>query len=249
VLLSLEFKMNARAVQLEMLPIVEAPPRPAKGAWGGAREGAGRPRKAAKDRTFVPHHARPIHKKRHPTHITLRARRGLPNFRSQRVHDMLRGILERQLKERAYRDRFQVVHYSIQTNHLHLIVESNDARAMRSGVSGLVIAFAKKLNALLQRLTGKVWSDRYHSRELTTPSEVRRALVYVLQNVRKHGFDLPGPWVDPLSTARRFQIWMAPIAEGNDPCPFPPPKPRTWLLNDGWSTRGGGPLSPTEHPA
>ncbi|MDB5215788.1 MAG: hypothetical protein JWO86_3715 [Myxococcaceae bacterium] len=248
-LLSLEFKMGDCAVQLEMLPIVEAPLRPAKRTWGGAREGAGRPRKAAKDRTFVPHHARPVHKKRHPTHITLRARKGLPNFRSQRINDMLRGILERQLKGRPYRDRFQVVHYSIQTNHLHLIVESNDARAMRSGVSGLVIAFAKKLNALLERLTGKVWADRYHSRDLATPSEVRRALVYVLQNVRKHGFDLPGVWIDPLSTARLFDGWIGSIGEGADPNPFPPRPPRTWLLGEGWSTHGGGPLSPTERPA
>ncbi|MEA2750594.1 MAG: hypothetical protein QOI41_4737 [Myxococcales bacterium] len=162
---------------------------------------------------------------------------------------MLRGILERQLTERRYRDRFQVVHYSIQTNHLHLIVESNDARAMRSGVSGLVIAFAKKLNALLQRLTGKVWSDRYHSRELTTPSEVRRALVYVLQNVRKHGFDLTGAFVDPLSTAHGFTGWIVPVGEKTDPNRFRPRAPRTWLLDEGWSTRGGGPLSPTERPA
>jgi REP element-mobilizing transposase RayT len=248
-ILSLEFKMRDRAVQLEMLPIVEAPGRPAKRSWGGAREGAGRPRKAAKDRTFVPHHSRPTHKKRHPTHITLRARRGLPNFRSQRVHDMLRRILERQLKERPYRDQFQVVHYSIQTNHLHLIVESRDTRAMRSGVSGLVIAFAKRLNALLRRRIGKVWSDRYHSRELTTPSEVRRALVYVLQNVRKHGFDLPGAWVDPLSTAHGFRGWNVPVEEGNDPDRLGPRAPRTWLLGEGWSTRGGGLLSPTERPA
>jgi hypothetical protein len=141
------------------------------------------------------------------------------------------------------------VHYSIQTNHLHLIVESSDARAMRSGVSGLVIAFAKKLNALLQRLTGKVWSDRYHSRELTTPSEVRRALVYVLQNVRKHGFDLAGAFVDPLSTAHGFTGWIEPVREKNDPNRFRPRAPRTWLLDEGWSTRGGGPLSPTERPA
>ncbi|MDB5216562.1 MAG: hypothetical protein JWO86_4489 [Myxococcaceae bacterium] len=190
-----------------------------------------------------------MHKKRHPTHVTLRARKGLPSFRSQRVHDMLRGILERQLHQRRYRHEFQVVHYSIQSNHLHVIVECEDTRAMRSGVSGLVIAFAKRLNKLLQRLTGKVWSDRYHSRELTTPSEVRRALVYVLQNVRKHGFDLPGAWLDPLSTAHRFDGWLAPTGAADNPKYFPPRAPRTWLLGEGWSTRGGGRLSPTERPA
>ena len=161
---------------------------------------------------------------------------------------MLRRILEQQLHRRRYREHFQVVHYSIQSNHLHLIVEATDTRAMRAGVSGLVIAFAKRLNKeILARLTGKVWRDRYHSRELTTPSEVRRALVYVLQNARKHGFDLLGPFIDPLTTAKSFAGWNTPTIP--DPEPFPARAPRTWLLRDGWSTRGGGLLSPYERPA
>ena len=161
---------------------------------------------------------------------------------------MLRGILEQQLHRRRYREHFQVVHYSIQSNHLHLIVEATDSRAMRAGVSGLVIAFAKRLNKeVLARLTGKVWRDRYHSRELTTPSEVRRALVYVLQNVRKHGFALLGPFIDPLTTAKSFTGWTTLMDP--EPDPFPPRTPRTWLLGEGWSSRGGGPLSPYERPA
>ncbi len=233
--------------QLEMEAILDAPLRPAPRTWGGRRAGAGRKKKADKDRTFVAHRARPVHKKRHPVHVTLRAKSGLPSFRSQRVHRMLRDILEKQLRCR-YRDEFQVVHYSIQTNHLHVIVESGDNRTMRSGVSGLVIAFAKRLNRALKRLTGKVWRDRYHSRELTTPSEVRRALIYVLQNVRKHGQDALGPFIDPLTSAARFAGWNVPVSS-SDPDPFPARPPRTWLLGEGWSSRGGGLLSPSERPA
>jgi putative transposase len=239
--------MRAHPRQLEMDAIVDAPVRPVVRSWGGRRAGAGRKKKAAKDRTFVPHHPRPVHKDRHPTHVTLRMRSGLPNLRSERVQKMLRGILRRQT-ERRYRGSFQVVHYSIQSNHLHLIVEATDTRAMRAGVSGLVIAFAKRLNKeVLARLKGKVWRDRYHSRELETPSEVRRALVYVLQNVRKHGFALVGAFIDPLTTAKSFAGWNVPIT--TDPDPFPPRAPRTWLLREGWSTQGGGLLSPFERPA
>jgi len=241
--------MRVGAAQLEFTAIVDAPMRPAKPTWGGARRGAGRQRKTEKQRTFVPHHSRPPHKKRHPIHVTVRAKRGLPSFRTQRVHDMLRRILKRQLKNPRYRDDFQVVHYSVQTNHLHLIVEARDARAMRSGVSGLVIAFAKRLNELLRRATGKVWGDRYHSRELTSPSEVRRALVYVLQNVRKHGFDSFGPFVDPLSSAKGFAGWDVEVpAPANEKETFAARAPRTWLLGDGWSSKGGGLLSPNERP-
>ena len=161
---------------------------------------------------------------------------------------MLRAILEAQL-QRRYRDHFQVVHYSLQSNHIHLIVESSDKRTMRSGVSGLVIAFAKRLNRILMRLTGNVWRDRYHSRELTTPSEVRRALVYVLQNVRKHGLEQRGPFIDPLTSAVRFGGWNVRVDTERYPDPFPSRAPRTWLLGEGWSTRGGGLLSPAERPS
>jgi hypothetical protein len=36
---------------------------------------------------------------------------------------------------------------------------------------------------------GAVWGDRFHARDLKTPREVRHALVYVLNNHRKHGVD------------------------------------------------------------
>jgi hypothetical protein len=44
---------------------------------------------------------------------------------------------------------------------------------------------ARALNRVLRR-SGRVWGDRYHRRDLATPHEVRHALVYVLDNVKKH---------------------------------------------------------------
>ncbi|MDB4998028.1 MAG: hypothetical protein JWM74_5460 [Myxococcaceae bacterium] len=232
---------------MEMRALLDAPVRPAVSTWGGKRAGAGRKPKPAAARTNVAHRARHVHKRRHPVHVTVRARKGLPSFRHQRVHAMLQAILDRQTK-RAYRDAFHVVHYSIQSNHLHLIIEADDKRAMRSGVSGLVIAFAKRLNELLERLTGKVWGERYHSRELTTPREVRNALVYLLQNFKKHGVTTAGPVVDHFSSALLFDGWKTYVVTVPEPDPWPPRKPRTWLLGAGWSLRRGL-LSPNEGPA
>jgi hypothetical protein len=142
---------------------------------------------------------------------------------------------------------FQVVHYSIQSNHLHLLIEARDKRRMRSGVSGLVIAFAKRLNELLERATGKVWGDRYHARDLTTPSEVRNALVYVLQNFKKHaGATVRPAAVDRFSSAACFPGWAATIRVALDAL-WRPPEPRTWLLGAGWTRLGL--LSPNEKPA
>jgi hypothetical protein len=82
---------------------------------------------------------------------------------------------------------------------------------------------------------------------------VRRALVYVLQNVRKnvrkHGFELAGAFVDPLGSAKGFDGWSVHVPAPTDENEtFSARRPRTWLLGEGWSTRGGGLLSPCERP-
>jgi REP element-mobilizing transposase RayT len=179
--------------------------------------------------------------------VTLRARSGLPSFRRQSVQALLEHVLARQLL-RAYAGSFQIVHFSIQSNHLHLLVEATDKRTMRSGVSGLVIAFAKKLNQLLGT-TGKVWRDRYHARDLETPAEVRSALVYVLQNFKKHGtVTHGGPIVDHHSSAPELDGWRGPVVSMSDGrVRWKPRRPRTWLLDEGWRIHGL--LHPAELPA
>jgi len=238
----------AEPVQLEMNQVLEPAP-----GWGGRRVGAGRKRVAGR-RSSVEHRVRPVHKGRHPVHVTLRARGGLPSFRHQRVSDMFRRVLHDQ-RGRRYAASFQVVEFSIQANHLHLIVEATgieetggvDAKdALRAGVSGLAIAFARRLNRLLGR-RGKVWGDRWHGRELASPREVRNALVYVFRNLARHGTTMIGDGlVDPLSSASRFRGWTSAVRPLIEPGLWPHVPPRTWLLGEGWHSRGGGLINPRE---
>jgi REP element-mobilizing transposase RayT len=245
-----------RAVQLEMQAIVDAPAK--KPTWGGARAGAGRKPMPGGPR-HVGHRPRAKHAKSRPVHITLRARKGLPSFRHQLVHQMMLRVLARQWKpRRKYTGDFQVVHFSIQSNHLHVMVEATDKASLRSGVSGLVIAFAKRLAALLGTPRGvlyKVWSERYHSRELGSPREVRNALAYVFQNFKKHGAITHGDGiVDRYSSAPSFAYWhvpprlVVPMEESRDPPPWQPAPSRTWLLATGWHDYHG-PLNTNERPA
>jgi hypothetical protein len=64
-------------------------------------------------------------------------------------------------------------------------VEADEPTGFERGVRGLAIRIAKAVNRMLAR-RGPVWGDRYHARMLRTPREVRNALVYVLNNFRKH---------------------------------------------------------------
>jgi len=73
-----------RTAQLEL---------PAPSTWGGRRAGAGR--KRIHERPGPAHAPRPPHADRHPVHVTLRARRGVPSLRSPGVFNPLKRALSR----------------------------------------------------------------------------------------------------------------------------------------------------------
>jgi REP element-mobilizing transposase RayT len=99
----------------------------------------------------------------------------------------------------ADRFGFKLVHYSVQGNHVHLLVEAKDERALSKGMNGLGTRIARRLNRVMQR-RGKVLDDRYHGHILRTPTEVRRARMYLVQNARKHyGHDGPDPYTSTIA--------------------------------------------------
>jgi len=144
---------------------------------------------------------------------------------------------------RSSRGAFRLVHFSVQTDHLHLIVEAETSTALFRGVQGLVVRCARAVNRAGNR-RGPVWLHRYHAHALRTPREVRHALVYVLLNFRKHL--RAGPAIDPRSSGPWFDGWAhAPPA----PCAAPPvAQSRTWLGTVGWR-RAGGAIDCREAPA
>jgi REP element-mobilizing transposase RayT len=209
---------------------------PAVGGWGGARVGAGRKLRAA--RPSPPHRPRARHEARWPVHVTLRARAAIPSLRSTRVFPILRRSLSASLKA-----AFRVVHFSVQSDHVHLVVEGDDPVALVRGLQGLAGRCAKAINRAARR-RGRVWSSRYHARALRTPTEARRGFVYVLLNFRKHLRAAPG--VDPCSSGAWFAGWRRPVPV--PPKASPVALPKTWLATIGWC-RAGGAIAVDERPA
>lgn len=163
--------------------------------WGGRREGAGRPKgKWPK----VAHLRRAEHKRHVPVHVTLRRERGLPSLREERPHNLLKEVVRS-----SQREGFRIVHYSVQADHVHLIVEAETKALLASGMRAFAIRAARRFNRdVLRRRRGRVWGDRYHRHDLATPPEVRHALVYVLANGVKHRQVEPGE-LDPCSIRAR----------------------------------------------
>ena len=201
---------------------------------GGARAGAGR--KRGPGRPGVVHRARPAHSRSHPVHVTLRAHRLTPWLRSQRVFERIRACIGK-----ASKGSFRVVHYSVQGNHVHLLVEATERTALSRGIHGLSIRIARQVNGLVGR-RGAFWGDRYHARPLRTPREVRHGLVYVLMNHKKHARG-PAPDLDPCSSAASFEGLRSSLPRTHDPSVV---TAKTWLARVGW--RRHGRIALTERP-
>jgi REP element-mobilizing transposase RayT len=215
---------------------------------GGKRRGAGRPPKGA--RAGSPHKTRPILNARYPVHVTLRAISAVGYLRRRCVYQAIREAT----LTTARREDFRICHLSIQHNHVHLLVEANDKQALASGMKGFQISAAKHINAAISkgrpgpRRRGTVFPDRYHAEIITSPTQARHALSYVVNNFRKHGEDRSGPastWkVDWFSSGIAFPGWAE---YGDEPFLWRGPptydplityQPRTWLLREGWKKAG-----------
>jgi putative transposase len=167
----------------------------------------------------------------------MRARAGLPSLRAPRLFQAIRESVRA-----GSRNTFRIVHFSVQGDHVHLVVEAQDAGALSSGAIGLSVRTARAINGVLGR-RGSVWGDRCHTHALKTPRETRNALVYVLMNFRKHRPADRSP-VDPCSSAPWFEGFRRAVPA--PPGVAPTWRPRTWLATTGW--RRHGLIDPAERP-
>lgn len=113
--------------------------------------------------------------------MTVRIRAEVWNMRTHRCFREIRRAFERGCR----RFGFRLVHFSVQRNHAHFIVEAPDAHQLGRAMKGLAVRMARALNRVMRR-RGPVFADRYHAHLLESPTEASRAIVYVLRNRRVH---------------------------------------------------------------
>ena len=179
---------------------------------GGKREGAGRKREAPRPR--VSHKVRERFDKPTPVHVTLRVAAGVWNLRTKRCF----GAIEQCFADARERFGMRIIEFSVLGNHLHVLVEAESSVALSRGMQGLNVRIAKALNGVMQR-RGSVFDDHYHSRLLPTPTQLVKAIGYILGNHEHHYGRSRG--VDPYSSlACDSQRVLA--------------TPTTWLLRVGW---------------
>ena len=206
---------------------------------GGAREGAGRKRLAP--RPQVAHRKRTSVSLLEPLHVTVRVRADVPSLRQRAVNDLLREIFCA-MKVRA---GFKILQYSIQGNHIHMIVEAECRASMSSGMTSLMTRIARRLNKFFGRV-GRFFADRYHMVSMRTPKQVRRTLVCVFGNARHHHAPQAGV-IDDYTSGAWYGEWQEKVTvRGLEGLECPVERHEAWLMHGGMV--GLGRISVYERP-
>ena len=139
------------------------------GRHGGRRPGSGRKRIHS---SGVSHRKRERVSSKTPLHINFK-------YKVQIKNKTCLKILKRAITN-ARSLGLRVIHFSLQTNHIHLILESQDNETMTKGMRSLTVTLAKGVGK------GKIQLGRYHLHVLKSLRETKNAVNYVLFNEQKH---------------------------------------------------------------
>lgn len=140
-----------------------------KGRRAGRRRGCGRKRIHSKG---VAHRGREKVSAKTPLHINFKYRTQIRSKENLRL--LKRAILN------SRKQGLRIVHFSMQSNHIHLIVESVSNGVLTRGMRSLTITMAKGLGK------GKVQLERYHLHVLRSVREAKNAVMYVCFNKQRH---------------------------------------------------------------
>jgi hypothetical protein len=114
----------------------------------------------------------------------------------------------------------RLIEFSVQGNHIHLLVEADNHCALARGMQGLSVRIAKALNAMMNR-KGTVFADHYFAPLLESATKLVKAIRYVKGN-HTHHFGQHG--IDPYSSwALKEDDRRTLLAQ-----------PQGWLFRVGW---------------
>ncbi len=159
--------------------------------WGGRRQGSGRKRIHSKG---VAHRNREKVRSYHPLHINFKVKTHIRNKTCLKI--LKRAIIN------ARAQGLKIVHFSLQSNHVHLVVEAIDNETLTRGMRSLTVTFSKRIDR------GRIQLERYHLHVLKTLRETKHAIHYVLFNEAKHK-NLKRAYVDQyssLGTAKELKL-------------------------------------------
>ncbi len=165
------------------------------GRHGGRRPGSGRRRIHSKG---VAHRMREEVSTRVPMDINFKYKAFIKNKQCLKL--LKKAILN------ARSHGLRVIHFSLQSNYIHLIVESENNSILTTGMRSLTVTFAKGLKK------GRVQLERYHLHVLRSIRETKNAVRYVVFNQQKHEKGTYSK-VDEYSSVLSHKEWIKEFAK------------------------------------
>jgi REP element-mobilizing transposase RayT len=137
----------------------------------------GRP---AKHDRGIRHIERPKFSRPRSFHLTIKVKSNKADIQSKKILKALHHAIKR-----ARLKQLKIIHYTLEYNHVHLLVEAANHNVLHSGMQALGISFAKAINKA-KTLKGTVYKHRYHFRQISSPRDMKNVLHYIFHNGVKH---------------------------------------------------------------
>lgn len=169
-------------------------------------KGAGRP--AIHDRG-IRHIARDKVTKHTSLHLTIKIERLKAGLRNKDVLKQLHDSIKK-----ARKIGLRVIHYTLEFDHVHLLVEVDSNQQLAKGMQSFGISFSKGINKIKAQV-GKVFKTRYHFRKLKSPNEIKNVIFYILGNSLKHkkDFSILSPYNTAITASALFPGFELGIEE------------------------------------
>jgi REP element-mobilizing transposase RayT len=141
-------------------------------------KGAGRPK--IHD-AGIRHTKRPRLAKPASLHLTVKIKKNKADIKNKSVLSILKKSIMN-----ARRQGLKVIHYSLEYDHVHLLIEADNNHILGKGMQAFGVTFSKAINRM-RKLKGEVYKHRYHFRQISSSRDLKNVLRYIFSNGLKHG--------------------------------------------------------------
>jgi REP element-mobilizing transposase RayT len=128
----------------------------------------------------IRHTERPIFTSPSSLHLTVKILRAKANLKNK----MILSILKRSIMN-ARKMGLRVIHYSLEYDHVHLLIEAENNFILGKGMQAFGVTFSKALNRL-RKIKGSVYKHRYHFRKIVGARQLKNVMNYIFSNGLKH---------------------------------------------------------------
>ncbi|MGZ3790137.1 MAG: transposase [Bacteriovorax sp.] len=112
-------------------------------------------------------------KKPSSLHLTVKIVKNKADMKNKSVL----GLLKRAILN-ARRQGLKVIHYSLEYDHVHLLIEAENNHVLGKGMQAFGVTLSKAINRMRKR-KGGVYKHRYHFRQISSSRELKNVMNYI----------------------------------------------------------------------